>query len=278
MCAGGSCLRAAGLDLPVASVARLHFLGLFFNTFVPGGAGGDVIKGYEAIRKTGKGIEVASTLVADRILGLGVLILAGLAALLLDPRGSEQLFATLIGASGGPSGRRTFVAYSPWVRRLLASKQHLLWAPLRRAWQRVDASLQSFRDAPLLLGAAALVAISAQVCSITAVWVLGGLAGIEAARYYDYLVMVPTAWVATAIPISPGGLGLMEVAFQEMMVRRGLGTASEGFMLGLLVRGSLVAWGLPGMPLWLMGGSNLRKDPRPVPDAPEPVESSSSLA
>ncbi len=71
-------LKALGIDLGVPEIMRLGFIGCFFNTFMPGGMGGDVVKVAYIMRDTGKRAPVIASAAVDRVLGMiGMLLLGG---------------------------------------------------------------------------------------------------------------------------------------------------------------------------------------------------------
>ena len=76
-------LRAVGLDLPLSYTFRIGFIGCFFNTFMLGGMGGDIVKIAYIIKDTGKKSPTVAATMIDRIIGLfGMISVAGLAILL----------------------------------------------------------------------------------------------------------------------------------------------------------------------------------------------------
>ncbi len=68
-------LKVQGIHLPFRRMSALFFIGLFFNQFLPGGTGGDVVKIYLLVKEApGK---IAGALLAtlfDRLIGLVALI------------------------------------------------------------------------------------------------------------------------------------------------------------------------------------------------------------
>jgi hypothetical protein len=75
-------LRAAKVQITWRESARLHLTGIFFNGFLPGGTGGDLVKGWYLVRGRNRTEAAAAvgTLVVDRITGLfGLIILAAAA-------------------------------------------------------------------------------------------------------------------------------------------------------------------------------------------------------
>ena len=77
-------LDAVGIHLRLSDVVRIGFIGCFFNTFMPGSLGGDLIKTAYVIRESGKRAEAIASVMMDRVLGLLGLISIGGVALSLS--------------------------------------------------------------------------------------------------------------------------------------------------------------------------------------------------
>jgi hypothetical protein len=81
---------------------------------------------------------------------------------------------------------------------------------------------------------------------VVGLWLAGGALGIHRARFTHYVAFVPIGYLANAIPISFGGVGLMEGAFLKLFRDAGVATATQGFMLGVLGRIIVLLWSLLG--------------------------------
>lgn len=68
-------VRALDLPFTIPSAFRLGFIGAFYNAFLPGSVGGDLVKAFYIARDTpGKRAAAVATVVADRLVGLFGLI------------------------------------------------------------------------------------------------------------------------------------------------------------------------------------------------------------
>ena len=74
-------LRANRIDVPLARLVRLYYVGTFFNIFLLSGFGGDAVRMLELSRHTDRAPEAIGTVLVDRATGLWVLLLIGLIAL-----------------------------------------------------------------------------------------------------------------------------------------------------------------------------------------------------
>ncbi len=96
-------LRAVGINLPFSYTVRIGFIGCFFNTFMLGGMGGDVVKIAYIIKDTGKKAATIAATMIDRVIGLlGMISIAGLAMLMsftdiIDNVGLHMLVIGVLG-------------------------------------------------------------------------------------------------------------------------------------------------------------------------------------
>ena len=92
-------LKVQGINLSVPRVSALFLIGLFFNQFLPGGTGGDIVKSYLLVKETpGKITGALLAVLFDRLIGLVALV---------------TITGTLIGL------RYDFLAQTPETRALL---------------------------------------------------------------------------------------------------------------------------------------------------------------
>ncbi|MHC4886668.1 MAG: lysylphosphatidylglycerol synthase domain-containing protein [Planctomycetota bacterium] len=77
-------LKGVEARIPLLATFRLGYIGLFFNTFMLGGFGGDVIKLAYVVRETHKRAPAAASVILDRVCGLMGLLLLGGGAIILS--------------------------------------------------------------------------------------------------------------------------------------------------------------------------------------------------
>ena len=78
-------LKKIKYDIPYLMSYYLYTTGLFFNIFMPGSAGGDLIKGLYLFKfvKTSQRTNALSTIIVDRLIGLHALLLITFSSLIL---------------------------------------------------------------------------------------------------------------------------------------------------------------------------------------------------
>lgn len=245
-------LRAAGIRVPLWTGLRLHYLGLFFNTFMPGGTGGDIIKAIAVTRHTEHKAEAVSMILVDRVLGLVVVLLLPLMTLAFAPTAMAGVTRTIsFGLLALMAGALLF--FSRWFRALLRWETILRRLPGAHLWQRVDGAVYALRNRKRALLLVLALSFVLQLIAIFAIHIAGRALGVERATFRDYLIFVPVGFLANALPISFGGIGLMEGALLKLFSAAGVATAAQGFMIGVAVRLLMVVWALPGGLFALIG-------------------------
>src|SRR3954462_5434509 len=67
-------LRVQGIRLTFPRISGLFLIGMFYNQFLPGGTGGDIIKSYLLLKETDKKAGGLLAVVFDRLIGLVALV------------------------------------------------------------------------------------------------------------------------------------------------------------------------------------------------------------
>jgi uncharacterized protein (TIRG00374 family) len=238
-------LVANGVRVPFFTLVRLHYLGFFFNSFMPGGAGGDVIKAVYLVRHS-KEKETAVTMIfIDRVVGLmGLLVLAGTVVLFASERIEGVGFE--IGAVSLALVFGSIIFFSAWFRKMIRYDAIISRLPRAAILKKVDAALLALRHRKRALALALMLTLALQLLEVFGLYVAGGALGLHRAQFAHYLAFVPVGYLANSIPISFGGVGLMEGAFLKLFRDAGVGTATQGFMLGVLARVIVLVWSLLG--------------------------------
>ena len=86
--------------------------------------------------------------------------------------------------------------------------------------------------------------VAAQVVWVGSIALLGAALSLDVA-WYMYFVYVPLIYVVGSIPLTPGGVGLIEGLYVRFLVTPTIG-ASEVVALALLARLIPILWSLPG--------------------------------
>ena len=199
-------LNAVEVDVPVRRLIHLYYVGVFFNTFLPSGFGGDPVKMYELARYSHRGSEAVGTVFVDRLAGIIVLFVMGLLALPLTYRSlpRQEALGLLLTAILG------LVAAWTLFRRSLAT------CVLRLVPGKLRGRLQSLYDAVHKCGSQALwqaMAVSA-LFNITLFglnYFIAKALGLDIPFMY-FVAFMPVLSLSMLLP-SVGALGTREGAY-----------------------------------------------------------------
>lgn len=268
-------LHVHGLDLPFGRALQISMIAQFFNAFLLGSTGGDLMKAYYTSRQTDhKKTEAVVTVLADRLIGLVAMLLFAGAMMLVNLRfllNYAELSAVIWALLAMLTGCGTLLAVTfwgglsrlwpnsrDWLRRL--PKADLLEQALEafRVLGRTSGFLRRTLGVSLLLNLACVLQVMAVGAGLglTVPWTL-------------WLVIVPTIICISALPITPSGLGLRENLYVLTLAGPGLQVpATQALAVSLLAYFGFLVWSLAGGVVYLM----VRR--RQPPSAPAPCVSS----
>lgn len=219
-------LRAYGAPaIPRFSrLAHLYFVGFFYNTYLPGGVGGDVVRGVVTRESFGDaGATRALTVVlVERVLGLGGLLALVAAVLVIaPPRGFEGVagFAIL-----GVLGALVGVASIAFARRLGPKLPGVIG--------RLASSLPTLVNVPAFALAFAMSLLTQSIVGLGGYVILSGLTDVLSMG--DAFVIAPLASATAFLPFTVGGAGAREAAYVFVGEPMGL-SATDATAASLLV-------------------------------------------
>lgn len=235
---------------------KLTVIGIFFNFFVPGGVGGDVVKGVVMKKNTQvSGGAAAFAVIMDRVLGLATMSALSILAFLFVPehlRASPKVQILALFLLAIFSLITTFLAIlvSSRVRRvLLLSISRVLPGVLRDKIEVFHAKQKQYAYSWSLLIQASFWSLLSQIFSIYFFYLLGQILIPELTIPFSiYVFVVPVGFMLTAVPISPGGIGVGQAAFlflfqKALNLDTDLGSISiSGFQFYQLLWGLLGAY------------------------------------
>jgi len=243
-------LRMQDISIGLWEVLRLTFLGQFFNAVVPGVVGGDLFKAYYAAKHTPHKGAALMTVFVDRLIGLAELALlacvmmawvlsAGLA-------GFDDMHrpAAAAGVALAAVVVLMLVLFSPRVQRALYL--HKIFRRLPIGHHAESAALAARRFSRRIGGLIKALAITlgAHVLWIFSICLVGRSLSLDIA-WYEYFVFIPLIYIVGAVPVTPGGVGLVEAMYQLFFIGAAVG-GSQVVALALTVRLLDIVRGLPG--------------------------------
>ncbi len=230
----GLLLRHAGLDLSLGRLARIYWIGLFFNNFLPSNVGGDLVKVADVSLSTGELSRAVAGTILDRVVGLSALAALGVIAALLS-RGFGHLdlpSVVLIGVclllllTGG------LLLSNRLGERITRLVGRLRFARIHERMQNLMSEFARYRRSPLfLLGIFSLSLLVQFFRVLTHVLVAQALAiPLSWPLVLGLYVLIPVLGIAIVLPVSFNGLGLRELIATRLLPGIGI-AAPEAFAL-----------------------------------------------
>lgn len=268
----GVLLRAQAIPASVPRLLGYQWMAIFFDNFFPAQLGGDVMRGYSLARDTRRTADAAASVLIDRFTGLTTFMLAtavASTAMLLwggapQPASADELaflrFIDLrliaVGSVLASVALLTALALMLSRRTKRAVERIIVRLPLgdrvAPIWRTAAQAINAYRHAyPAMLTASAMSALIVAVTSVT-VWLLANAIEPGSISYLPILVINPIIGFLAIIPLSPGGLGVRQVAFAALFVAVGV-RAELGFVVGLLQQLVTYVVSLPGLLIWVRG-------------------------
>jgi uncharacterized membrane protein YbhN (UPF0104 family) len=265
-------LDAQEMKLPWARVSSIFFIGTFFNSFMIGPTGGDLVKAYYTARETHhKKTEAVTSIFIDRIIGMIVLALIVSVMILVrwnfymeHPQTRVTALVALAVCGGIVAGG--ILAFSVHLFETFPFlKRWTLHPVFGKAFGLVEKVYNAFyvcRAQPRLLLKIAGYSLVLQVLFVVSTFFVGRALDLDR-PFLDYLSLAPLVGLISAIPVTPGGLGIREGASIHLWAIMGV-PSGKAFLLAFLPYLFLVLWGLPGGVLFLFHrsgtGMPLRKE------------------
>jgi glycosyltransferase 2 family protein len=250
-------LRAQGLDLPLSRAAEISLVAHFFNSFLLGSTGGDLMKAYYAARETHhRKTEAVTTVFVDRLIGLwAMLLFAGLmmipnARLVFGRDRVTMLPALLILGMLIACSVVMILAFRGGLsKHWPGARARLRRLPKGEHLERSLDACRRFGQAPHFLLRTFAVSMLLNVMCVVQWQVVGRGLGLSIPPL-TMLVVVPTVICIAALPITPSGLGVRENLFVQMLDNPAL--ATSGLSLSLLAYAGSLFWSLVGGGVYLL--------------------------
>ena len=266
-------VRALDLPFSVRNAYRLSLVGIFYNTFIPGSVGGDLVKAYfiahaHPERKT----RAVASVIADRALGLfGLILVVAVLGGIAWAAGDERITANddlqkivRIMAVVAGSGGLVFLMLGLVLHRADIFAARLKKIPklgnsLAEMWYAVVEYRKRMKVVLIgvVLSAASHFGLVFAFHCASRVFPPANPAT-ELATLSEHMVIAPIGFIAQAVPITPGGVGVAEGVFAWLYKLSGR-PETRGIIARLSLR--LVEWliALSGYIVYLRMRSEVRE-------------------
>jgi len=258
-------LRVHQVQISVFQAVKLTFLGFFYNNVMPGGVGGDLLKGWYITQHSDRNrrIEAAVTVFVDRMVGLmGMILLALFASCFAGPEmsynGIQIRWIVWLIFAGMSLVLVIFLSHR--IRKLLLVGKYLEKFSFFHRIQQVDDAIQIYRKHLSVIFLSVVLTWVVQSLTIVSIWILTRALGLNHVQFTQCLIIMPIVWlIGAAIPV-PGGLGIIENSVKYLfavVISAGNPDEAQGYAaaLALLNRVLLLyVCSLPGALVPLFGG------------------------
>lgn len=216
-------LHVQQIKLNFYNCFQLNLVGQFFNYVVPGGVGGDVVKAYYVVRENkSKKMGAGMSVLLDRVIGLyAMMILCNFFIFIDWQRVQTNAELKLIARSL----LLVFIAFTfglalafsdrfrklGWQKIFLTSKLGKLQPigeKLINAYESIHAYGKSLKTVFMVI----VLSLLAQIFSILTFMFVGWVSGYQV-PWVAYFFVVPLGFMVTAVPVSPAGVGVGQMAF-----------------------------------------------------------------
>ena len=253
-------LKVQGLQVPLGRTAEISLIGHFFNSFLLGSVGGDLLKAYYVARETHhKKTEAVVTVVVDRIIGLfSMLLLACIMMLatrpllaVMNPKLKPVIWLVLA-MTGGCA---VFIFLSFWGGVSKGIPQFRVWLRKLPKGEMLERSIEAFRgfgrDKIFFLRVLPVSMLANVVCIahfMTLIW------GFHLdAPLLAIATIVPIVTCISTLPITPSGLGVRENLYVWFLATKGIGIPyAEALLISLIGFGTSLFWSAVGGLVYVM--------------------------
>jgi len=227
---------------------RFNLIGFFFNTCLPGGVGGDVVKGW-LLYKTGiTGEQAIAAVTLDRVFGFFILTVFITAGAPIFINISTNKYLNVLIAVMAMLPFLTVLSYilGRWsLNHLKKIRRGKYGSFVRQILNITDRIICNYKILIVIL----LTSLVNQMILIYIFYLIGSDLGVPL-TLKQYFCAVPAALLISMIPISLGGWGLREASFAGIIAV--WGTSLEQAVLISLLYGFLqIIAALLGLAVWL---------------------------
>lgn len=231
-------LKSRNLKVGLGRVLAYYQIGKFYNLILPTSMGGDVVRIYELARYTGRKAETIASVFVERFTGMVMLTVVSMFAVILNLRTyniplitGSLLFCIIAVAVIGwlVIDRRPFEFFKSIVNRRVPFLNRIF-----SKISKVHSAVGDYKENSAALWVALLNSLIFYFLAVVNVWV-SALAFDRHVSFNGILIAVPAILLIMNLPISIGGIGLMEFAYTLTFEMIGLSSAL-GLSTVLLIR------------------------------------------
>ncbi len=211
-------LTTRGLSVPFRQLLRLFWIAAFFNSFLPGRTGGDLVRAYGIARGAPNRMRAALSVAMDRGLNLVALIGIAVTAILINPGALPGPFQTSV---LGFAITLLALVFLTFFLSLKFSRGHVGSPKVRSCLKEISSSGADLLRNPMVLLTTLILSALYQTTAISVNYLVARGLGLEVDPW-PFFYLVPIAALITIVPISLNGFGLREGAYVFLFSHVGL--------------------------------------------------------
>lgn len=250
-------LHGQNIEVSYWDTLKLTFIGLFFNLAMPGSIGGDVLKAYYITKSYPHAkLKVVSSVLVDRIVGLYSVVLIAFFAVLFQWERIRQVpplhaLSIFIFILVGVFSAFFALSFSRRVRRHSTTDKLMDAMPASNLVRKVYNGIHAFRGGQKQFIIGVFLSLISQSQMIFFLYVIARELGFSV-DVGTFFFVFPVGFMATAIPISPAGVGVGQVVFLTLFQWY---TGAEGTIGPTMItinQVSQAVWSLAGAVFYFM--------------------------
>ncbi len=236
---------------------RHYLVATLFNNILPTATGGDLIRSFYIYRHNRDAVCAVSPIVTERVIGLLVLLAINVAIIYLTDSIDivhRALWSTLTLILAGAVGFMALIALPATYWPLHKLLGRLARFRLIGFVLRMGEATHGYLKSPGTLAIIILYSAVAQLLGVFVYYILAIGLGVDISIEI-ILVVIPLAFMAAALPISIGGMGVRELATVGLLIRFGI-AENDAAAIALFYIPVLLLGSLPGLYIYLTQSGN----------------------
>ncbi|TWT71903.1 lysylphosphatidylglycerol synthase transmembrane domain-containing protein [Crateriforma conspicua] len=265
-------VRAQGIHLTMLEAFRLGAICFLLSFVSAGSVGGDLFKAiFLARRRPGKRVEAVASVLVDRGVGLyGLLLLVAAALLTINPSGDADLtnikIVTAALIATGTAVLMVLILGGRGVDSLVRWASN--WPIVGPVIARVGPPLRMFHHHRLAFGASVVMSLGVQSMLAISVYLIARGLYASPPSFTEHFVIVPIGMLASALPLTPAGLGVFEAALEWLYtIVPATPTEAKGTLVALVFELVKVIMAAIGTVFYWTANAEVRQSLEAEPDA-----------
>ncbi len=274
-------VRCQGIDLSFLEAFRISSICFVLSFVSVGSVGGDLFKAiFLARRRPGKRVEAVASVFVDRGVGLYGLLLLATAAFLIhgtdDPLelADQNMQRLKTGAAVlsilGTAVLAVLVFGGKFVDRMVRWCSRL--PVIGGIVAKIGPPLRMFHNHPIAFGMSILMSVGVHVGLTTSMYLVARSLYADVPTFAEHFIIVPLAMLASALPITPAGIGVLEATMKwlyELIPAQS--TTASGTLVALAFEMVKVVLAAVGTVFYWTAGEEVRQSLEEAEHVDEPA-------